>query len=167
MYILSQIFGFGAVISLFISYQQKKRVGFLTCKLAADVCWTGHYFLLGAFAGMIPNFVGIFREIIFMNSEKRKWASSPLWLAGFLCLNLTLGIFNYSTYIDLLPIIASVFVTVSMWIKRLSLAKLTVSVACILFWIYNFSIGSLVGVTNESISLISISIFFIRRKDHE
>lgn len=166
MYILSQIFGLGAIIALFSSYQQNKRIRFLTCKLCADVCWVGHYFLLGAYAGIIPNFVGIFREVIFMNSEKHKWANSPLWLIGFLCLNLTLGIINYKTFIDILPIIASVFVTVSMWIKHLSTTKLTVSVACILFWIYNFFIGSLVGIASETISLISIILFFIRRKNN-
>ncbi len=164
MYILSQIFGLGAVASLFISYQQNKRTNFIACKLCADVCWVGHYFLLNAFAGIIPNFVGIFRELIFMNSEKHKWADSPLWLVGFMCLNLVLGMLNYNTYIDVLPIIASVFVTISLWIKNLSLTKLTVSVACILFWIYNFYIGSVVGVVNETISIISIIIFFMRRK---
>lgn len=164
MYILSQIFGLGAMLSLFLSYQQNKREKFLFCKLGADVCWVGHYLLLGAFAGIIPNFVGVFREIIFMNSEKHRWADSPIWLIAFLCINIVLGFCNYDVCIDALPIIASVFVTVSMWIKKLNLTKLMITVACALFWVYNFYIGSIVGVINETLSIISIIIFFVRRK---
>ena len=157
MYILSQIFGLGAITFLFISFQQNKRINLLLCKLSADVCWSVHYFLLSAFAGL-------FREIIFMNSEKHKWADNPLWLVGFLCMNIVLGISNYNSPIDSFPIVASVFVTISMWIKNINFTKLIVSIACMLFWIYNFSIGSFAGIVSETISIISIIIFFIRRQ---
>ncbi len=167
MYIFSQLFGLGAIIFLFAGYQQNIRIKFLMCKLSADVCWAGHYLLLSAYAGMIPNFVGIFREIIFISSEKHRWANNPLWLIVFLCINLILGAFNYNSLIDVFPIIASVFITISMWIKKLNITKILLSVACTLFLLYNYSIGSLIGVINETISIISIIIFFVRRKNNE
>lgn len=164
MYILSQLAGLCAVCSLLYSYQQKKRKNLLILKLAADISWVGHYLLLGAYAGIVPNFVGIFREMVFINSEKHKWANTPLWPAVFLCLNLTLGILSFDVPIDALPIIASVFVTISLWLKNPNFTKLLIIPACTLFLIYNLYIGSLVGAANETMSIVSIIIYFIRRK---
>lgn len=42
---LAQIFGIGAMISLFLIYQQKSRKKMLLCKLSADLFWIAHYFL--------------------------------------------------------------------------------------------------------------------------
>ena len=61
---IAQVFGIGAMISLFLIYQQKSRKGILICKLSADVFWIAHYFCLGAVAGMIPNFVGSYIGIL-------------------------------------------------------------------------------------------------------
>ena len=66
MNILAQLFGIGAMIALFSVYQQSERKKLIAAKLCADVCWVIHYLLLGGIAGMIPNFIGIFRELVFM-----------------------------------------------------------------------------------------------------
>ena len=63
--IFAQLFGAVAMIFLFLIYQQKSRHRMLLAKLFADICWVIHYLILGATAGMIPNSVGIFREIVF------------------------------------------------------------------------------------------------------
>ena len=62
------------MISLFIGYQQNERKKLVAAKLSADAFWVVHYLLLGGIAGMIPNFIGIFREIVFINRENKKWA---------------------------------------------------------------------------------------------
>ena len=69
MKLTAQIFGVGAMISLFIGYQQNERKKLVAAKLSADAFWVVHYLLLGGIAGMIPNFIGIFREIVFINRE--------------------------------------------------------------------------------------------------
>lgn len=71
MKFIAQMFGLLAMASLFLIYQQKKRKNMLAFKLSADICWVIHYLCLGGIAGMIPNAVGIFREIIFL-FRKRK-----------------------------------------------------------------------------------------------
>lgn len=67
MIIITQIFGIAAMIFLFMLYQQQNRKHLLVCKLCADFFWSVHYLFLGAYGGMIPNFVGIFRELVFVN----------------------------------------------------------------------------------------------------
>lgn len=163
MKIIAQLFGLGAMVSLFGIYQQKSRKGILAAKLSADVFWVAHYLCLGGYGGMIPNLIGIFREIIFLMRKEKRWASSLLWPIFFVCLNWTLGIFTFSSPINILPIAASTFVTVALWIDNPSLTKLISLPVSATFLIYDVFIGSYIGVINEAVSILSIILFFIRR----
>lgn len=161
-YWIAQIFGVGAMLFLLASYQQKTRNRLVACKLSADVLWTLHYFFLAGTAGMIVNFVGIFRELIFMQREKKKWADCLFWPIFFVGCGWVLGFFTYQNLFDLLPLIASALVTVAIWVKNPRLIKFLNIPVCSMFLIYNCLVGSLVGVLNESLSLCSIGIFFLR-----
>lgn len=165
--ILSWFFGIGAMISLFLTYQQKQRKKLLMCKLCADLCWGAHYLCLGAYGGVIPNFIGIFREIIFINREKRKWANHILWLILFICLIFSLGITTWGNSINILPIIASIAVTVSLWLKKPKSTKTVLLPVTVMFLVYDVFVGSCIGVVNESLSILSllISLFRIQRKN--
>lgn len=55
MELFAQVFGLGAMVSLFLIYQQKSRKKIILAKLSADICWVVHYCLIGGTAGMIPN----------------------------------------------------------------------------------------------------------------
>lgn len=159
---ITNILGIGAMVSLFLIYQQKNRKNILLCKLSADIFWILHYFTLGAVAGMIPNFVGIFRELVFVNRKSKKWANTPLWVALFIAVNFTLGILSYDEWYDIVPIIASAFVTVSLWIDNPRLMKLISIPVSIAFFVYDVFVLSYVGMLNESIAIVSIIIYFIK-----
>ena len=160
--ILSWIFGILAMLFFFLIYQQTKREKLLFCKLCADVSWTAHYLFLGAVGGAIPNFVGIFREIIFMLRSRYKWANSKLLPLLFVAINLGLGIMTFKNPINIMPIMASVFVTLSLWVKNPKITKLITIPVCITFLIYDVFVNSYIGIVNESISIVSILIYFIR-----
>lgn len=159
---LATVFGLGAMISLFLIYQQKKRSNMLFCKLSADIFWILHYFTLGATAGMIPNFVGIFRELVFINRKKHKWANTPLWALLFIAVNFTLGICSFEKWYDIVPIIASSFVTVSLWIDNPVLTKIISIPVSTAFFIYDIFVLSYVGMINECIAICSIVIYFLK-----
>lgn len=156
--ITSWIFGIGAMIFLFSIYQQKKRKNLIICKLCADICWSVHYLFLGAMGGAIPNFVGIFRELVFVNRKDKNWADKFVWPVFFISVNLILGIITMKSYINLLPIIASAFVTVALWLKNPLLTKIISFPVSCSFLIYDIFVESWVGVVNESLSLVSIII---------
>lgn len=164
MDIIIHTFGICAMLSLFLIYQQKSRRNIILCKLSADIFWVAHYFLLGAVGGMIPNAVGIFREIVFYNRNTQKWAGTPVWVAVFIIINLALGINTFSTWYNVIPIVASSFVTVSLWINKPNLTKLITIPICISFLIYDIFVNSYMGIINEIISLISIFIYFAKNK---
>ena len=159
---LANVLGLGAMISLFLIYQQKSRKKILLCKLSADIFWILHYFSLGATAGVIPNFVGIFRELVFVNRKTKKWANTPLWAVLFITVNFVLGICSYEKWYDIVPIIASAFVTVSLWIDNPRLMKLISIPVSVAFFVYDIFVSSYIGMINESIAIVSIIIYFIK-----
>lgn len=164
MELFAQVFGLGAMVSLFLIYQQKSRKKIILAKLSADICWVVHYCLIGGTAGMIPNGVGIFRELIFVNRKNKKWADSILWPIIFILINWGLGIRTFHSAFNILPILASTFVTVSLWINNPKLTKIISMPVSLAFLVYDIYVGSYVGIINESIAVLSIVISFFRER---
>ena len=170
--ILVWVFGAGAMLSLFVMNQLKKRNSMLLAKLSADVCWGVHYLCLGAYGGMIPNVVGFFRELVFINRKKRKWASIVIWPIIFVLINLGIGISTFSRPINALPIVASSCATVVLWIDRPRFTKIALAFVSFAFLIYDIFVGSYIGILSESINLFSVIVYFTkeaikRRKENE
>ena len=165
MKIVSIFFGIGAMLALFSIYQQKTRQGILLSKLIADICWVVHYLCIGGTAGAIPNLVGIFRELVFVNRKKHKWTNLLFWPVLFILINFCLGLRTFHSVFNVLPIAASTLVTVLLWIDNPRLTKLMSLPVCSAFMIYDFYIGSYIGIINEAISMLSILIFFIKRRN--
>ena len=164
MEIAAQIFGIFAMLSLFIIYQQKSRKKIIIAKLSADICWVAHYLCLGGIAGIIPNMVGIFRELVFINRKDKAWANKLVWPIVFIAINFGLGMTTFHSFYNILPIAASAFVTVSLWIDNPKLTKIITIPVCIAFMIYDFYVKSYIGMINESISIVSIIMFFIKER---
>ena len=164
MKIITQLFGLGAMVSLFLIYQQKSRKKILIAKLFADICWAAHYLSLGGIAGMIPNAVGIVRELIFINRKNKKWASIVLWPILFILISWGLGFRTFHSWYNLLPITASTFVTISLWIDNPKLTKIISLPVSLAFMIYDVYVHSYVGIANEIIAIISILISFVKER---
>lgn len=164
MKLIAPLFGLGAMASLFLIYQQKSRKRMLFAKLSADICWVIHYLCLGGIAGMIPNAVGIFRELIFIHRKDKKWAAAMIWPIIFIIINWTLGFRTFHSWYNILPITASTFVTISLWIDNPKLTKLISAPVSAAFLIYNLFVGSYIGVINEIVSISSIIIYFLKPK---
>lgn len=164
MQILSWVFGLGAMAALFMLYQQNGRKRLLLCKLCADVCWVAHYFCLGAYGGMVPNFVGIFRELVFVQRDKSRLAGGVWVPLFFILLNWGIGISTFEQPINIIPIAASTLVTISLWLRRPRLTKLLSVPVSLAFLTYDLLVSSYIGVVNESIALFSILLSYIKEK---
>ena len=161
---IAQLFGIGAMVSLFLIYQQKSRGRLLLCKLSADIFWVAHYLCLGGTAGMIPNAVGIARELVFLQRDRHRVFGLALWPILFIGTGWALGARTFHAWYNLLPIAASTAVTLSLWIRNPRLTKIISAPVSSAFLVYDLLIGSYVGVVNESIAILSISISFIKEK---
>jgi len=169
MKIAAQIFGLFAMVSLFLIYQQKNRKRLIIAKLFADICWVAHYLCLGGIAGMIPNAIGIFRELVFIKRKDEVWANKMIWPILFVAINFGFGMLTFHSLYNILPIAASAFVTFSLWIDHPKLTKMITLPVCLAFMIYDFYVRSYIGIINETISILSIILFFVneRKKKHE
>jgi len=160
--LIAQLFGAVGMAALFLSYQQTKRERLILCKLFADVMWAAHYLCLSAVGGAIPNFVGIFRELVFMQRGSKKWANLPVIPVIFILINWTLAILTWKSALNLMPIIASTFVTISLWVKKPKLTRMISAPVSVTFIIYDIFVGSWIGIVNESIALVSIVSSYIK-----
>ena len=66
-------------------------VNYIISKLLSDVIWFLYYFSLSAYSGAAIAVIGMIRELVFINREK-KWAKHPIWLIFFLALSFVLSI---------------------------------------------------------------------------
>ena len=153
--ITAQIIGILGMLSLFVMYQQSGRKKYLCFKLLSDVLWAIHYFLLSAIGGAIPNLVGMVRELVFINDNK-KWANKKVWAPIFIVINASLAIMLADSLIQFIPICASALVTVSLTMKNTAHIRLMTIPVCTAFLIYDLIVGSYSGALNESLSLISM-----------
>ena len=160
--IIAQVFGLGATVSLFLIYQQKTRKGMLLAKLSADVFWVIHYFLLSAYSGMIPNAVGMLREVVFIQRKEKRWANSIKFPVLFVLINWGLGFRSFNDWYNILPIAASTVVTLSLWIDKPRLTKIISIPISLSFLIYDIHVDSYIGVVNEAIAICSIIIYFVK-----
>lgn len=163
MELLSKIFGFVGIVFTVIIYQQRSRTGLLLSKLISDVLWFLHYFFLGAYSGAAISVIGMVRELIFINREK-KWAKNPAWLVLFLGLSVVSAVITWKNWFSLLPMSASVMAVVSFWIgqpKTSRILSLPISGAMLT---YDFSLNpvSAAGIVNELLTITSSIVGIVR-----
>lgn len=159
------IFGLAGVLSTIFIYQQKTRIGLLIAKLISDVIWFMYYFLQAAYSGAAVAVIGIIREFIFINKEK-KWAKHIAWLYIFLILAVVSAIFTWKSWFSILPMIASIVSVVSFWIGRPKISRILsfpIS-ACMLSYDLLLTPIAIWGVVNEILA-VSSSIFGLIRLD--
>ena len=161
MMIAAWLFGIGGILANFLIYQQKSRKNLLTVKLIADCVWTTHYALLGAWSGAGICAVGIIRESVFLN-ENKKWASGKRWLIVFLLLSVASATITWKNIFSLFPTLAATLTVFSFWHGDPRLTKILAFPISICFLTYNISCLSYVGVLNEAVVLTSALVGLIR-----
>lgn len=161
--ITAQIIGFCGTYMLITLYQQNDHRKLLIKKLFADILWFIHYLLLGAWAGSIPNLVGILRESLFITNCKK--TNSFVLPLIFISINWGLAILSWDSSLSALPICASTLVTISLWVKSPSLTRILSIPVCITFIIYDIFVGSYAGILNGTLSLFSIAVSIFRHKN--
>lgn len=157
------IFGIGGIIANIVIFQQKNRKNLLMVKLGADVLWTLHYTFLSAWSGAAICSIGIIRELIFLNNQKRL-AKSRLWLVLFLICAITSAILTWENIFSVLPACASMLSVVSFWIGKPKITRIIQLPISALFLIYDIMNYSHTGTISEIMTIISIIIALYRNK---
>ena len=140
-----------------IIYQQKSGKKLVFWKLISDVLWALQYIMLGAYSGAAVAVIGIFREIVFYNNDK-KWARSRLWLLFFICVSVLSGILTFKSVFSLLPMVASVLSILGFWRKSPSLSRVLAFPISASMLTYDIYAVSYMGIVNEVLTIISAII---------
>lgn len=161
MIIASYIFGFLGILCTIIIYQQKSRKNLLISKLVSDVVWFLHYFFLGAYSGAAIAVIGMVRELVFVNKDK-KWGRSILWLPVFIIISIVCTILTWKNVFCIFTCIASILSVISFYIgipKISRILSFPISGCMLTYDIANLSIA---GIINEIMSLTSSLIGYLR-----
>lgn len=161
MNIAAQIVGiFGIVLSL-LSFQLKQRKYIMLFQMTASLMFSTQLFMVGAITGGCLDLISFVRTLIFANNSK-KWASSPLWLVGFILVMIATGIMTWENLWSILPIMGSILSTVALWMKRERNIRLVSLLVGPCWMVYNVVTGAYTGALSEVIAMTSIVIGLLR-----
>ena len=155
MYVLIRSLGVLGLILCVIPFQFKKHKHIVLCKMASEISFAVQYFLLGAYTGAWLDLISGLRNYLFYKFVKYERSTTPIILA-FGALVLILGVFSWGGAISLLPIGAKLLTTVSYGMKNERLLRYITLPSCILWILYNITIGAWEATVSDSLALISI-----------
>lgn len=163
-YLLSQICVILAVVLLGTTYLIKdKRIILLMSILIASLYGT-QYLLLGAISGFFMNLVSIVRNIWFYINAKNKKKNGIIVLIVLYIIAIVLGVFSFKSIFSILPIIATMLYTYSIWQDNIKVYRWLAIPVSISWIVYNVYSNTLFGIITESILLIIEIIGVIRLK---
>lgn len=149
IFILAQIVGLISWGLLVYSYYKKDIDEVLFYQVIGGVFEVIHYFLLGAFSGLIVVILELIRDYSYYKTKYDKYIfimSLPLYFI--------IGYFSYSHIMDLLPVVASSVDGYALTNKK-KIAVIGSIINNSLWLIYDFYCMSIVGVIAEVIFIIS------------
>ena len=159
--ITGQGFGIAAFIIAFLAYQAKTSKKLLMVQTGAIICFCIHYLLINAMTAFALNMVGVIRNLIFYNRDKKIF-SSKLWPYGLAIVMVFLGAMTWEGWYSLLFILGLSVNTVCMSLPTSQGIRKSLLVTCPPVLIYNIFVLSIGGIVNESLSIVSSVIGIIR-----
>lgn len=116
VYAIGQVLGFFIAAESFFIYFSRKRNQILAAKLICDALNVVQQAMIGALTGSIINGVAIFREVVFYNRNRKKWASHRFWLYLFIAFMGAAPLLSWAGYISLLPAVGSIIAVVAFYV---------------------------------------------------
>ena len=159
--ITAQAIGLLAAGFIFASYQQRGRKKILILQIISGALFTVHFLLLGAYSGAAMNLLGTLRSLVYSQSDKR-WAKSPVWLFVFIAAFSAAGVLTWSGLKSILPLIAMLLTTVSLWLKSPRLIRAVTFPSSPMWLAYNVLVRSYSGILTECFVTTSLTIAIIR-----
>mgnify|MGYP003538614315 CR=1 FL=1 len=145
-----------------LCFHSRRQKNVLLIKLGADIAWTTHYFLLGAFAGGATNAICCIRECVYLieKNEKRRY----VWLALFIALNWICAAARWKGIESMIPAFVSTLGAYSFWQKNIKVTRGLGIINGILMFTYDIFAKSYIGMISESFTILSASLALLRTK---
>lgn len=124
-YILSQVFGFVALILVCIGYFVRSKASFLVFQIVADIFYATSYMLLGVFSAGAITIISTIRCVFLYFYEikglnyKNAFYTMFLFIGGYIAC----GIVFWKSWLDLIPIITGTLFTIAYYVRNLQLVR--------------------------------------------
>jgi hypothetical protein len=164
-FIWAQIFGFlGFVISVW-RLQLKNPRHVVLAESPAGAMWAAQYYLLNAQAGLIINFICIFRGIIIYAFPQK---AMKFILAISIALILTIVVYQSKSYYDIFAIMGvSLYGIACLYRDNRPVMARIITLHCIPWLIYNILAFSVFGVASSALGIVSGIIGMYRHEKWE
>ena len=159
MQILIRSIGIVALILCVIPFQFKKHKHIVLCKMTSEILFAVQYFLIGpeAYTGAWLDLLSGGRNFLFYKLVEKKRSTTPV-IVVFSLIMIALGAYSWAGWLSLLPIAAKVISTVSYGMKNERLLRFITLPSCILWIVYNVTVGAWEAMLGDALSLCSILI---------
>ena len=163
VFIIAQIFGLLASISVIISVQFKKKKQSLIAMIASSIFFTASYVLLEAFSGASITLVSgiIATTVFFVEKKKDRKVSWPL-VVVFIAAPLTMTILTFQVPVDVFPFLGFLFWMSSILQRNQNRLRWLLLVNSTMWIFYSVSTGAYTALISSIFSITSIIISLIR-----
>ena len=165
--ILAQAIGFLALAEGLFIYLSTRRDRILRLKLVSDGLWFLNYLLVGGLTGAALNAIAMVRECIFLQRDRRPWASAPWWPLLFGALSWISPVLEWIhrggiTLLPVVPTVGSMLFVAALY-QRSPLRTKLLSLGGTLLWLgYSGAIGNVSGMASSGVSLVSTLAGLVR-----
>lgn len=164
MDVVGQILSIVGMVLTIASFQMKTRKQIIAMQTAGSLFFLLSYLLLESWSAVCLNVVFLIRNIVFYFGKEKKWSQHKAWLVGLLCAVVIAGSVGFRGWLDLLPIVGSVFGTIAMYMKNENMLRLLKLGDSPCWLIYNCTVPSTGGIICEVFNMVSIVVGLIRYK---
>lgn len=159
-FVIAQIVGGIALIILIISFQGNNKEKLLRHQIVSSLLYAIQYAFLGAYTGSLMNLTCMIRNFIF---KRYKTERPPLyWLIIVIILMVIFSLFTFNSFISLLPMLAVVLYSISLWNGNLKIVRVVEIISCSLFIIYNIKVLAYTGLIATVIELLGAIFAFYK-----
>ena len=159
--LIGQALGVVAVILGFITYQMKGSKRLLIVNLITCGVFCLHYLLIGAISGAVMNGLGILRNVVYTNRDKKIF-SSPVWPFVFAAMMVAAGILSWQDWRSILVICALFINTLALSLKNAQHIRFSLLITCPTVLVYDLLLHSYGGAVYEGMSIASALIGIVR-----
>lgn len=158
---IAQVIGIIAMAVGAIALAQKNTKTIVVIQACSAALFGIHYFLLGAYAGAVLNFLSMARNII-IKQKKHGWANPKIWFPIFVLSFAVAVYFSGDGLLGILPMAGCIFLSIGLYIDDGAKARRFIICSSPCWLAYNAINGSIGGVIAEIINMCSLISAFIR-----
>ena len=160
--IIGQIIGVIAVFMTLLSYQMKTNKQLLIVQTIATALFSVHYYLIGAFSGLALNILAIARNLVFYYRDSVKLLSGKAVPWIFAALMAVFGIFPWRGWHTVLITAGIAINTIFLSLPDAQKIRKSILLTSPMVLIYDVFEGSVGGIVNESVAILSSIVGIIR-----